>query len=67
MFNDVFDDPKMGWSRYAHTMRIFVLNSGLFYLRPNTRTIDLMDRITARLNKEKAWDQAVFNEVRLCL
>jgi hypothetical protein len=23
----------MGWARYAHSMRIFVLNSGLFYLR----------------------------------
>lgn len=23
----------MGWARYAHSMRIFVFNSGLFYLR----------------------------------
>jgi hypothetical protein len=58
----VFDDPKMGWSRWAHTIRVFTLNSGLFYIRPNQRTIGLMDRITARLMKEKAWDQAVFNE-----
>ncbi len=58
-YDDVFDDPKMGWSRWAHTIRVFTLNSGLFYIRPNTRTIALMDRITARLMKEKAWDQAV--------
>lgn len=38
------------------------LNSGLFYLQSNTRTIGLMNRIAARLSKEKAWDQSVFNE-----
>lgn len=52
----------MGWSRYAHTIRIFVLNSGLFYIQPNERTIQLMDRITDRLMREQVWDQAVFNE-----
>lgn len=31
--DDVFDDPKMGWSRWAHTFHIFTLNSGLFYIR----------------------------------
>ncbi|MEW5307111.1 MAG: hypothetical protein WDW36_009528 [Sanguina aurantia] len=61
-WDDVFDDPKMGWSRWAHSIRVFALNSGLFYIRPNNRTIALMDRITARLMREKAWDQAVFNE-----
>jgi hypothetical protein len=24
----VFDDPKMGWSRWAHSFHIFTLNSG---------------------------------------
>ncbi|CAD7701899.1 unnamed protein product [Ostreobium quekettii] len=56
-YDDVFDDPLMGWSRYAHTMRIFVLNSGFFYIRPNCRTVALMERITSRLMKETAWDQ----------
>ncbi|KAG2436249.1 hypothetical protein HXX76_006560 [Chlamydomonas incerta] len=60
-WDDVYDDPKMGWSRWAHTIRVFTLNSGLFYIRPNERTIGLMDRITDRLNKNKEWDQAVFN------
>ncbi|EFJ42727.1 hypothetical protein VOLCADRAFT_107128 [Volvox carteri f. nagariensis] len=60
-WDDVHDDPKMGWSRWAHTIRVFTLNSGLFYIRPNERTIGLMDRITDRLNKRKEWDQAVFN------
>ncbi len=31
--------------------------AGLFYTRANERTIKLMDRITDRLNREKAWDQ----------
>ncbi|KAI5083944.1 hypothetical protein GOP47_0000113 [Adiantum capillus-veneris] len=61
-FDDVMDDPKMGWSRYAHTMRIWVFNSGFFYIRPTIPSIELLDRVTTRLSKEKAWDQAVFNE-----
>jgi len=61
-WDDVFDDPKMGWSRYAHGFHIFSLNSGLFYIRNNEKTINLMRRITDRLNKETAWDQAVFNQ-----
>uniref|UniRef100_F6I4W0 Nucleotide-diphospho-sugar transferase domain-containing protein n=1 Tax=Vitis vinifera TaxID=29760 RepID=F6I4W0_VITVI len=33
--NDVFDEPAMGWARYAHAMRIWVYNSGFFfYIRP---------------------------------
>ena len=35
---DGIDDPGMGWARYAQTVRIFVLNSGLFYIRPSPRT-----------------------------
>lgn len=56
-WDDVWDDPKMGWSRWAHTIRVFTLNSGLFYIRPNEQTLALMDRITDRLNKRKEWDQ----------
>lgn len=61
-YDDVMTDPSMGWSRYAHTMRIWVFNSGLFYIRPTVPSIELLDRVTAKLAKEKAWDQAVFNE-----
>lgn len=61
-FNDVFDEPAMGWARYAHTMRIWVYNSGFFYIRPTIPSIELLDRVATRLSKEKAWDQAVFNE-----
>lgn len=25
-YNDVFDDPKMGWSRYSHSIRVSVIN-----------------------------------------
>jgi hypothetical protein len=61
-FNDVFDEPSMGWARYAHTMRIWVYNSGFFYIRPTLPSIELLDRVAHRLSTEKAWDQAVFNE-----
>lgn len=61
-YNDVFDEPKMGWARYAHTMRIWVYNSGFFYIRPTLSSIELLDRITGRLARENAWDQALFNQ-----
>ncbi|GMN35475.1 hypothetical protein TIFTF001_005326 [Ficus carica] len=61
-YNDVFDEPSMGWARYAHTMRIWVYNSGFFYIRPTIPSIELLDRVATRLSREKAWDQAVFNE-----
>ncbi|XP_078441721.1 arabinosyltransferase RRA2-like [Wolffia australiana] len=62
-YNDVFDDPPMGWARYAHTMRIWVYNSGFFYIRPTIASVELLDRVASRLAAdERAWDQAVFNE-----
>ncbi|KAH6816903.1 Nucleotide-diphospho-sugar transferase family protein [Perilla frutescens var. frutescens] len=62
-FNDVFDEPAMGWARYAHTMRIWVYNSGFFYIRPTIPAIELLDRVAGRLAREaNSWDQAVFNE-----
>ncbi|KAJ7958057.1 Glycosyltransferase [Quillaja saponaria] len=62
-FDDVFDEPAMGWARYAHTMRIWVFNSGFFYIRPTLPSIELLDRVADRLSREpKSWDQAVFNE-----
>ncbi|KAF3435614.1 hypothetical protein FNV43_RR22705 [Rhamnella rubrinervis] len=62
-FNDVFDEPAMGWARYAHTMRMWVFNSGFFYIRPTIPSIELLDRVAGRLSREPhSWDQAVFNE-----
>ncbi|KAJ1419721.1 Nucleotide-diphospho-sugar transferase [Sesbania bispinosa] len=61
-YNDVFDEPSMGWARYAHTMRIWVYNSGFFYIRPTIPSIELLDRVAQRLSNSKVWDQAVFNE-----
>lgn len=61
-YNDVSDEPAMGWARYAHTMRIWVYNSGFFFIRPTIPSIELLDRVAKRLSTEKAWDQAVFNE-----
>jgi hypothetical protein len=61
-YNDVADDPSMGWARYAHSMRIFVFNSGLFYLRNTNASLDLLDKAIHRVESEEAWDQAVWNE-----
>lgn len=62
-YNHVFDEPAMGWARYAHTMRMWVFNSGFFYIRPTIPSIELLDRVANRLSKEpNSWDQAVFNE-----
>lgn len=64
-YNDVLDDAKMGWARYAHSMQVFVLNSGLFYIRPTLAASDLLQRIAYRLETDDGWDQAIFNKVRL--
>jgi len=61
-YNDVFKDHGMGWSTNVYTTRIFVFNSGFFYIRPTIPSIELLDRVAARLSKGNAWDQAVFNE-----
>ncbi|CAE5964187.1 unnamed protein product [Arabidopsis arenosa] len=61
-FNDVFDDPSMTRSRTVYTTRIWVFNSGFFYLRPTLPSIELLDRVTDTLSKSGGWDQAVFNE-----
>lgn len=34
-----------GWSRYAQGVRHMAFNSGLFYIRANPRTVDLLTRI----------------------
>ena len=52
----------MGWARYAHSMRIFVFNSGLFYLRPTPAAQALLDKLILRVETENGWDQALFNE-----
>ncbi|XP_038682099.1 arabinosyltransferase RRA3-like [Tripterygium wilfordii] len=60
---DVFDDPVMGRSRYVFSTRMCVFNSGFFYIRPTMASIELLDRVTARLTREpNLWDQIVFNE-----
>ncbi|CAL9083207.1 unnamed protein product [Musa acuminata var. zebrina] len=61
--DDVFDEPSMGWARYAHTMWIWVYNSGFFYIRPAVASIELLDRVADRMAREpNSWDQAGFNE-----
>lgn len=57
-----FDDPSMGWGRYAQLYKHFNLNSGLFYLRANNRTVELMTRLANRLSHQQYWDQTAYNE-----
>jgi len=57
-----FDDPSMGWARFAQFYKRFNMNSGLFYLRANARTLELMTRLEDRLSKQKYWDQTAYNE-----
>ena len=52
----------MGWARYAHSMRVFVFNSGLFFLRPTPAALELLEKVADRVETEGGWDQAVFNE-----
>lgn len=59
---DGFDDPTMGWGRYAQLYKHFNMNSGLFYLMANNRTLDLLTRLADRLSKTKYWDQTAYNE-----
>ena len=53
----------MGWARYAHSMRIFVFNSGLFFIRPTPAALELLEKVIYRVETENGWDQALFNEV----
>lgn len=53
----------MGWARFAHSMRIFCFNSGLFYIRSTEAALLLLDKIVQRIETEAGWDQAIFNEV----
>ncbi|KAG2497437.1 hypothetical protein HYH03_004592 [Edaphochlamys debaryana] len=57
-----FDDPSMGWGRYAQYYKHFNMNSGLFYVMANNRTLDMMTRLADRLSKEQYWDQTAYNE-----
>ena len=56
-YNDVLDDPTMGWARYAHSMRVFVFNSGLFYIRSTPAAMDLLDRVVEVVENTGGWDQ----------
>ena len=54
----------MGWARYAHSMRVFCFNSGLFYIRPTEAALQLIKQVMHRIETEAGWDQAIFNEVK---
>uniref|UniRef100_A0A061R0L6 Nucleotide-diphospho-sugar transferase domain-containing protein n=2 Tax=Tetraselmis sp. GSL018 TaxID=582737 RepID=A0A061R0L6_9CHLO len=56
------NDPTMGWGGGGLYLQVFTLNVGCAYLRPNERTVALMDRMQQRLRRGPAWDQQVFNE-----
>jgi hypothetical protein len=48
--------------RFAQKYVRFNMNSGLFYIKSNPRTIELMQRLETRLAREKYWDQTAYNE-----
>ena len=47
---------RSGRPRAQGTMHLN-MNSGLFYIKASPKTVAFMDRIAARLSREKAWDQ----------
>lgn len=49
-------------NRFAQKESHFNLNSGLFYVAANLRTIELMERLETRLSRQKYWDQTAYNE-----
>ncbi|KAI4389580.1 hypothetical protein MLD38_001793 [Melastoma candidum] len=58
-----FIDPDMGRSSIIHTTRLWVYNSGYFYLRPTKPSIELLDRVWTRMDQDPGqWDQDVYNE-----
>lgn len=65
-WDDVHDEPGLGWARYAHSTRVMHLNSGLWAARPTAAAAAAVALVEARLAAEAgAWDQAVFNQVLL--
>ena len=44
-----------GWSRYAQGTRHMAFNSGLFYIKANARTIDLLTRIAGGCGCGGVW------------
>ncbi len=50
----------MGWARYAHSMRVFVFNSGLFYIRSTPAAMELLDRVVEVVENTDGWDQVPF-------
>jgi len=61
------DDKTMGWGGGGLYAQVFTINVGCMYVRPTARSAMLMVRVTHRMATEQAWDQQVFNEVRLMI
>lgn len=55
-------EPKMGWGAGGLYVQHFTLNVGCAYMRPTSRTIQLLDRVQRRMSSQAGWDQQVFNE-----
>lgn len=60
-YNDVTDDPSMGWARYAHTMRQYVINTGFMYVRPTIPALQLVDKVIISQRNEPGLDLVLFN------
>ena len=55
-------DKTMGWGGGGLYVQVFTLNVGCIFIRPNARTVALMERIHSRLMAAAAWDQQLVNE-----
>jgi arabinosyltransferase len=64
-WDDVLDEPGLGWARYVHSTRIMHLNSGLWAARPSPAADAALGAVAARVAAEPGWDQAIFNQVLL--
>ncbi|RVX12306.1 Arabinosyltransferase RRA2 [Vitis vinifera] len=62
-FDELFEEPSMGWAKTSHSIRNWLYNSGLFYIRPTIPSIELSDHVFGPPLKEpEAWDKLLFNE-----
>jgi len=64
---DGISDPTMGWGGGGLFFKAFTLNVGCAFIRPNRRTVQLMDNVFGRLSSAQGWDQQIFNEELLFL
>ncbi|RVW21377.1 Arabinosyltransferase RRA2 [Vitis vinifera] len=62
-YDELFEEPSMGWAKTSHSIRNWLYNSGLFTLGLQSPPSSFWIVCLVGLLKEpEAWDQLVFNE-----